>query len=120
MRGVGRSWWQHWAALCLWVSPGLSAPVPTQIVCVCVPDGLLFHGQLSVLQAELESQCEARCERALASAKEQHSRQCQELCEQRDSLQQQLAQLEEKVRGSSLLLNWALNTSRCNQQTSPT
>ncbi|XP_066057655.1 FK506-binding protein 15 isoform X2 [Chamaea fasciata] len=53
--------------------------------------------QLSVIQAELESQCEARCERALASAKEQHARQCQELCEQRDSLQHQLAQLEEKL-----------------------
>uniref|UniRef100_A0A8C0VT87 peptidylprolyl isomerase n=1 Tax=Cyanistes caeruleus TaxID=156563 RepID=A0A8C0VT87_CYACU len=54
--------------------------------------------QLSVIQAELESQCEAKCERALASAKEQHARQCQELCEQRDSLQHQLAQLEEKVK----------------------
>uniref|UniRef100_A0A8C0VMZ7 peptidylprolyl isomerase n=1 Tax=Cyanistes caeruleus TaxID=156563 RepID=A0A8C0VMZ7_CYACU len=53
--------------------------------------------QLSVIQAELESQCEAKCERALASAKEQHARQCQELCEQRDSLQHQLAQLEEKL-----------------------
>uniref|UniRef100_A0A803W5B6 peptidylprolyl isomerase n=2 Tax=Ficedula albicollis TaxID=59894 RepID=A0A803W5B6_FICAL len=53
--------------------------------------------QLSVLQAELESQCEAKCERALASAKEQHARQCQELCEQRDSLQHQVAQLEEKL-----------------------
>uniref|UniRef100_A0A8C5JND0 peptidylprolyl isomerase n=1 Tax=Junco hyemalis TaxID=40217 RepID=A0A8C5JND0_JUNHY len=52
--------------------------------------------QLSVIQAELESQCEAKWERALASAKEQHARQCQELCEQRDSLQHQLAQLEEK------------------------
>ncbi|XP_038012166.1 FK506-binding protein 15 isoform X1 [Motacilla alba alba] len=53
--------------------------------------------QLSVIQAELESQCEAKCERALASAKEQHARQCQELCEQRDSLQHQVAQLEEKL-----------------------
>ncbi|XP_030142757.4 FK506-binding protein 15 isoform X1 [Taeniopygia guttata] len=53
--------------------------------------------QLSVIQAELESQCEAKCERALASAREQHARQCQELCEQRDSLQHQLAQLEEKL-----------------------
>ncbi|KAM7003590.1 FK506-binding protein 15 isoform 3-T3 [Passerculus sandwichensis] len=53
--------------------------------------------QLSVIQAELESQCEAKWERALASAKEQHARQCQELCEQRDSLQHQLAQLEEKL-----------------------
>ncbi|XP_032933423.1 FK506-binding protein 15 isoform X2 [Catharus ustulatus] len=53
--------------------------------------------QLSVIQAELEAQCEAKCERALASAKEQHARQCQELCEQRDSLQHQVAQLEEKL-----------------------
>nr|XP_021407301.1 FK506-binding protein 15 isoform X2 [Lonchura striata domestica] len=53
--------------------------------------------QLSVIQAELESQCEAKCERALASAREQHARQCQELCEQRDSLQHQVAQLEEKL-----------------------
>lgn len=53
--------------------------------------------QLSLIQAELESQCEAKCERALASAKEQHVRQCQELCEQRDSLQHQVAQLEEKL-----------------------
>ncbi|XP_054030530.1 FK506-binding protein 15 [Dryobates pubescens] len=53
--------------------------------------------QLTLIQAELESQWEARCERALASAKEQHLRQYQEVCEQRDSLQQQKAQLEEKL-----------------------
>ncbi|XP_075026601.1 FK506-binding protein 15 isoform X2 [Calonectris borealis] len=53
--------------------------------------------QLSLIQAELESQWEARCERTLASAKEQHVRQYQEVCEQRDSLQQQLSQLEEKL-----------------------
>ncbi|XP_071430377.1 FK506-binding protein 15 isoform X2 [Pithys albifrons albifrons] len=53
--------------------------------------------QLSLIQAELESQWEAKCERALASAKEQHVRQYQEVCEHRDSLQQQLAQLEEKL-----------------------
>ncbi|KFW73764.1 FK506-binding protein 15, partial [Phalacrocorax carbo] len=52
--------------------------------------------QLSLLQAELESQWEAKCERTLASAKEQHVRQYQEVCEQRDSLQQQVSQLEEK------------------------
>lgn len=86
----------------VWVSsPRLSPLVQTQIVCVCVPNGLL---QLSLIQAELESQCEAKCERALASAKEQHVRQCQELCEQRDSLQHQVAQLEEKVKGCSSLL----------------
>ncbi|XP_035747798.1 FK506-binding protein 15 isoform X3 [Egretta garzetta] len=53
--------------------------------------------QLSLIQAELESQWEAKCERTLASAKEQHSRQYQEVCEQRDSLQQQVSQLEEKL-----------------------
>ncbi|KAM9217853.1 FK506-binding protein 15 [Leptosomus discolor] len=53
--------------------------------------------QLSLIQAELESQWEAKCERTLASAKEQHVRQYQEVCEQRDSLQQQVSQLEEKV-----------------------
>ncbi|XP_015734102.1 FK506-binding protein 15 isoform X5 [Coturnix japonica] len=52
--------------------------------------------QLSLIQAELESQWEAKCERTLASAKEQHVRQYQEVCEQRDSLQQQVLQLEEK------------------------
>ncbi|XP_065504787.1 FK506-binding protein 15 isoform X2 [Caloenas nicobarica] len=53
--------------------------------------------QLSLIQAELESQWEAKCDRALASAKEQHVRQYQEVCEQRDSLQQQVSQLEEKL-----------------------
>ncbi|XP_009982173.1 PREDICTED: FK506-binding protein 15, partial [Tauraco erythrolophus] len=53
--------------------------------------------QLSLIQAELESQWEAKCERTLASAKEQHTRQYQEVCEQRDSLQQQVSQLEEKL-----------------------
>ncbi|XP_057275241.1 FK506-binding protein 15 isoform X2 [Pezoporus wallicus] len=53
--------------------------------------------QLSLLQAELESQWESKCERTLASAKEQHMRQYQEVCEQRDSLQQQVSQLEEKL-----------------------
>ncbi|KFQ40634.1 FK506-binding protein 15, partial [Mesitornis unicolor] len=59
--------------------------------------------QLSLIQAELESQWEAKCERSLASAKEQHLRQYQEVCEQRDSLQQQVSQLEEKVKGCLLL-----------------
>ncbi|XP_048821991.1 FK506-binding protein 15 isoform X3 [Lagopus muta] len=53
--------------------------------------------QLSLIQAELESQWEAKCERTLASAKEQHVRQYQEVCEQRDSLQQQVLQMEEKL-----------------------
>lgn len=73
---------------------------------LCVPNDLLRAGQLSLIQAELESQWEAKCERTLASAKEQHVRQYQEVCEQRDSLQQQVSQLEEKVKGRSLLLKY--------------
>ncbi|XP_019396080.1 PREDICTED: FK506-binding protein 15 isoform X2 [Crocodylus porosus] len=53
--------------------------------------------QLSLVQMELESQWEAKCERMLASAKEQHLRQYQEVCEQRDSQQQKVIQLEEKL-----------------------
>ncbi|XP_075761334.1 FK506-binding protein 15 isoform X2 [Pelodiscus sinensis] len=53
--------------------------------------------QLSLIQAELESQWEAKCERMLASAKEQHLRQYHEVCEQRDSQQQRVTQLEEKL-----------------------
>ncbi|XP_069465910.1 FK506-binding protein 15 isoform X2 [Ambystoma mexicanum] len=53
--------------------------------------------QASLLQAELESQWQSKCDRMLASAKEQHIRQLQEACEQRDSLQQKLTQLEEKL-----------------------
>ncbi|XP_026542509.1 FK506-binding protein 15 isoform X2 [Notechis scutatus] len=53
--------------------------------------------QLSLLQTELESQWEARCERLLSSAKEQHARQFQEVCEQRDAQQQMISQLEEKI-----------------------
>ncbi|XP_025969601.2 FK506-binding protein 15 [Dromaius novaehollandiae] len=53
--------------------------------------------QLSLIQAELESQWETKCERTLASAKEQHVRQYQEVCEQRDSLQEKVSQLEEKL-----------------------
>ncbi|TFJ99889.1 potassium voltage-gated channel subfamily A member 1 [Platysternon megacephalum] len=52
--------------------------------------------QQSLIQAELESQWEAKCERMLVSAKEQHLRQYQEVCEQRDSQQQHITQLEEK------------------------
>lgn len=72
-----------------------------------VSNDLLRDGQLSLIQAELESQWEAKCERMLASAKEQHTRQYQEVCEQRDSLQQQVSQLEEKVKGCSLLLEYS-------------
>ncbi|KFO12593.1 FK506-binding protein 15, partial [Balearica regulorum gibbericeps] len=72
--------------------------------------------QLSLIQAELESQWEAKCERALASAKEQHVRQYREVCEQRDSLQQQVSQLEEKVKGCSLLLKSTFGATRAYQR----
>lgn len=51
------------------------------------------------MQAELDSQWEAKCERMLSAAKEQHARQYQEVCEQRDAQQQKVSQLEEKVGG---------------------
>ncbi|XP_060106773.1 FK506-binding protein 15 isoform X2 [Heteronotia binoei] len=53
--------------------------------------------QLSLMQAELESQWEAKCERMMSTAKEQHARQYQEVCEQRDAQQQKVSQLEEKL-----------------------
>ncbi|CAK6959677.1 FK506-binding protein 15 [Scomber scombrus] len=52
--------------------------------------------QLSQLQAELEEEWKGKCEQALASAKEQHSREVAELTEQRDALQEKLTQLQEK------------------------
>lgn len=72
--------------------------VPVSIKC------LSLHGQLSLIQTELESQWEAKCERMLASAKEQHLRQYREVCEQRDSQQQKIIQLEEKVNFHPLLM----------------
>ncbi|KFO70262.1 FK506-binding protein 15, partial [Cuculus canorus] len=72
--------------------------------------------QMSLIQAELESQWEAKCERTLASAKEQHVRQYQEVCEQRDFLQQQVSQLEEKVKGCSLLECTAFGATRAYQR----
>nr|XP_056716960.1 FK506-binding protein 15 [Euleptes europaea] len=53
--------------------------------------------QISLMQAELESQWEAKCERMLTSTKEQHARQYQEACEERDAQQQKVSQLEEKL-----------------------
>ncbi|XP_063000887.1 FK506-binding protein 15 [Elgaria multicarinata webbii] len=53
--------------------------------------------QLSLMQAELESQWEAKCQRMLSSTKEQHARQYREACEQRDAHQRTIAQLEEKI-----------------------
>uniref|UniRef100_A0A8C3XD71 peptidylprolyl isomerase n=1 Tax=Catagonus wagneri TaxID=51154 RepID=A0A8C3XD71_9CETA len=52
--------------------------------------------QLSLVQAELQSQWEAKCEHLLASAKDEHLQQYQEVCAQRDASQKQLLQLEEK------------------------
>ncbi|XP_043783728.1 FK506-binding protein 15 isoform X3 [Cervus elaphus] len=52
--------------------------------------------QLSLVQAELQTQWEAKCEQLLASARNEHRQQYQEVCAQRDARQQQLLQLEEK------------------------
>ncbi|XP_036288825.1 FK506-binding protein 15 isoform X2 [Pipistrellus kuhlii] len=52
--------------------------------------------QLSLVQAELQTQWEAKCEHLLASAKDEHLQQYQEVCAQRDASQQKLLQLQEK------------------------
>ncbi|XP_022434706.1 FK506-binding protein 15 isoform X2 [Delphinapterus leucas] len=52
--------------------------------------------QLSLVQAELQTQWEAKCEQLLASAKNEHLQQYQEACAQRDARQQKLLCLEEK------------------------
>ncbi|XP_024418354.2 FK506-binding protein 15 [Desmodus rotundus] len=52
--------------------------------------------QLSLAQAELQTQWEAKCEHLLASAKDEHLQQYQEVCAQRDASQQNLLQLQEK------------------------
>ncbi|XP_076998918.1 FK506-binding protein 15 isoform X3 [Tamandua tetradactyla] len=52
--------------------------------------------QLSLVQAELQTQWEAKCERLLASAKDGHLKQYQEVCTQRDDNQQKLERLQEK------------------------
>ncbi|KAI5138571.1 Fk506-Binding Protein 15 [Manis pentadactyla] len=52
--------------------------------------------QLSVVQAELQTQWEAKCEHLLASTKDEHRKQYQEVCAQRDTIQQKLLQLQEK------------------------
>ncbi|XP_012657867.1 FK506-binding protein 15 isoform X2 [Otolemur garnettii] len=52
--------------------------------------------QLSLVQAELQTQWEAKCEHLLASAKDEHLQQYQEVCAQRDANQQQLVALQEK------------------------
>ncbi|CAH6790441.1 FK506-binding protein 15 isoform X2 [Phodopus roborovskii] len=52
--------------------------------------------QLSLAQAELQSQWEAKCEHLLASAKEEHLQQYQEVCAQRDAYQQKLSRLQDE------------------------
>ncbi|XP_074526238.1 FK506-binding protein 15 isoform X2 [Halichoeres trimaculatus] len=52
--------------------------------------------QLSQLQADLEDEWKRKSEQMLASAKEQHSRESDELSEQRDALRDELTQLQEK------------------------
>lgn len=50
------------------------------------------------MQAELEKEWKTKCHQLLASAKEQHSTELAELRDQRDLLQNQLRELQEKVR----------------------
>ncbi|XP_049986966.1 FK506-binding protein 15 isoform X3 [Alexandromys fortis] len=52
--------------------------------------------QLSLTQAELQSQWEAKCEHLLASAKDEHLQQYQEVCAQRDAQQQKLSRLQDE------------------------
>ncbi|KAF3821159.1 hypothetical protein GH733_011312 [Mirounga leonina] len=52
--------------------------------------------QLSLVQAELQTQWEAKCEQLLASARGEHRQQYQEVCAQRDANQQKLLHLQEK------------------------
>ncbi|KAK2489813.1 hypothetical protein MC885_021029, partial [Smutsia gigantea] len=58
--------------------------------------------QLSVVQAELKTQWEAKCEHLLASTKDEHRQQYQEVCAQRDANQQKLLQLQEKAQVTAL------------------
>lgn len=58
---------------------------------------ITFSWQLSLVQAELQTQWEAKCEHLLASAKDEHLQLYQEVCAQRDANQQKLLQLQEKV-----------------------
>lgn len=52
--------------------------------------------QLSLAQAELQSQWEAKCEHLLATAKDEHLQQYQEVCAQRDAHQQKLSHLQDE------------------------
>lgn len=55
------------------------------------------------MQAELEEEWKERCRQALASAKELHGAELAELLEQRDLLQEQLSELQQKVSPGPLL-----------------
>lgn len=55
------------------------------------------------MQAELEEEWKERSRQALASAKELHSTELAELQEHRDLLQEQLTELQQKVRTGALL-----------------
>lgn len=52
---------------------------------------------MSQLQAELEEEWKGKCKQMLASATEQHNREVAEITEQRDTLYNQLTQLQEAV-----------------------
>ncbi|XP_006890793.1 PREDICTED: FK506-binding protein 15 [Elephantulus edwardii] len=52
--------------------------------------------QLSLMQAELQTQWETKLEHMLACTKQEHLQQYQKVCEQRDANQQKLTQLQEK------------------------
>ncbi|XP_048840020.1 FK506-binding protein 15-like isoform X2 [Brienomyrus brachyistius] len=70
--------------------------------------------QLAQLQAELQVEWEARCERELASARERHGRERAELQEQKEALEEKLAQLQEKF--SALKLSRESEEQRLLQQ----
>ena len=59
--------------------------------------GCFLSWQLTLAQAELQSQWEAKCEQLLASARDEHLQQYREVCAQRDAHQQKLALLQDEV-----------------------
>ncbi|KAK7933277.1 hypothetical protein WMY93_004173 [Mugilogobius chulae] len=52
--------------------------------------------QMSQLQVELEEEWKVKCDQALTVARQKHSREMSEVSEQKDALQDQLKQLQEK------------------------
>lgn len=67
--------------------------------------------QMCQMQAELEEEWKERSRQALASAKEHHSAELAELAEHRDLLQEQLTELQQKVRTGSLLQSTSSRTT---------